>query len=218
VRAALRGGAHVEDGVSIDDESEAVDVEALDDKHDAGEHDLGAPHDEQQVSAVPAGTKAQRRKRFLVFGVLPAVALILALVAGGLKWQASTASTAPSQVAESVRAASDGTIAILSYRPDTVEQDLGAARNRLTGEFLETYTRLTHDVVIPGAKQKSVTAKATVPAAALVTASDDRAVVMVFVDQTTTIGAGPPSDSASSVRVTLDKRDGRWLISAFDPV
>jgi Mce-associated membrane protein len=43
-------------------------------------------------------------------------------------------------------------------------------------------------------------------------------VVIVFIDQTTTIGADPPSTSASSVRVTLDKRAGRWLISGFDPV
>jgi Mce-associated membrane protein len=199
----------VEDDVSVDDQSEELSVDELDGKRDAGE-----PH----VSAVAEKPKSQRRKRLLVFGLLPAVALILTLVAGGLKWQASTASMDPSQVTESVRAASDGTITILSYRPDTVEEDLGAARDRLTGDFLDAYTKLTHDVVIPGAKQKSVTAKVTVPAAALVTASDDRAVVIVFVDQTTTIGAGPPSDSASSVRVTVDKRDGRWLISAFDPV
>jgi Mce-associated membrane protein len=154
----------------------------------------------------------------LAVGLLPAVALVLAVAAGALKWQASTAAVDASQVAESVRAASEGTIAILSYRPDTVEQDLGAARDRLTGDFLDAYAKLTHDVVIPGAKQKGVTAKATVPSAASVTASDDRAVVIVFVDQTTTIGAGSPSDSASAVRVTLDKRDGTWLISAFDPV
>jgi Mce-associated membrane protein len=209
VSAALRGGARVEDDVSVDDESEELGVDAPDGMRDASE-----PH----VTTVATKPKAQRRRRVLVFAVLPAVALILTLVAGGLKWQASTAAVDPSQVAESVRAASDGTIAILSYRPDTVEKDLGAARDRLTGDFLDAYTKLTHDVVIPGAKQKSVTAKVTVPAAALVTASDARAVVIVFVDQTTTIGAGPPSDSASSVRVTVDKRDGRWLISAFDPV
>jgi len=43
-------------------------------------------------------------------------------------------------------------------------------------------------------------------------------VVLVFVDQTTTIGNDAPSQSTSSVRVTLDKVDGRWLISQFDPV
>jgi Mce-associated membrane protein len=43
-------------------------------------------------------------------------------------------------------------------------------------------------------------------------------VVLAFVDQTTTIGNDAPTDTASSVRVTLDKVDSRWLISGFDPV
>jgi Mce-associated membrane protein len=195
----------------------------MDDGHGSGESQDGQEEDEQgqgqeQFLVAVASSKAQRGKRFLALGLLPAMALILALAAGVLKWQANTTAPDPSQVAESVHAASDGTIAMLSYRPATVEHDLGSATERLTGDFLDAYTKLTHDVVIPGAKQKSVTAKATVPAAASVTASDDHAVVIVFVDQTTTVGAGAPSDSASAVRVTLDKRDSRWLISAFDPV
>jgi Mce-associated membrane protein len=32
------------------------------------------------------------------------------------------------------------------------------------------------------------------------------------------VGQDAPTNSASSVRVTLDKIDGRWLISGFDPV
>jgi Mce-associated membrane protein len=43
-------------------------------------------------------------------------------------------------------------------------------------------------------------------------------VVLVFVNQTVVVGQGAPSDTASSVRVTLDKVGGRWLISKFDPV
>jgi Mce-associated membrane protein len=32
------------------------------------------------------------------------------------------------------------------------------------------------------------------------------------------VGHDAPTDTASSVRVALDKIDGRWLISKFDPV
>jgi Mce-associated membrane protein len=211
VRSPLRRGGRVKIETEVHDESDV-------DQQGTLEGGTGEPGDQRQGDATASGSKWQRRMKFLALGVLPAVALVLAVAGGALKWEAGTAAVDPAQVAESVRAASDGTIAILSYGPDTIEQDLGAARGRLTGDFLDAYTKLTHDVVIPGAKQKAVTAKATVPSAASVTASNDRAVVIVFVDQTTTIGAGPPSDSASSVRVTLDKRDGRWLISAFDPV
>ena len=60
---------------------------------------------------------------------------------------------------------------LLSYQPDTVDKDLGAARDRLTGAFKDSYTQLIHDVVIPGAKKQRIAAVATVPAAASVSAT-----------------------------------------------
>jgi Mce-associated membrane protein len=117
-----------------------------------------------------------------------------------------------------MRAATDSSIALLSYRPDTVEKDLVAARDRLTGTFRDSYTSLTHDVVIPGAKQRQISAVATVPAAASVSATARHAVVLVFVDQTVVVGQDAPTSTASTVRVTLDNIGGRWLISGFDPV
>jgi Mce-associated membrane protein len=118
----------------------------------------------------------------------------------------------------SVQAAKDSTVALLSYKPDTVEQQLTAARDRLTGQFRDSYTSLTHDVVIPGAKQKQISAVATVPAAASVSAKPNHAVVLVFVNQTVIVGRDAPTDTASAVRVTMDKIGDRWLISQFDPV
>jgi Mce-associated membrane protein len=72
--------------------------------------------------------------------------------------------------------------------------------------------------VIPGAKQKNISAVASVPAAAPVSSTENHAVVLVFVNQTITIGNDPPTSTASSVRVTLDKVAQRWLISQFEPV
>ena len=59
---------------------------------------------------------------------------------------------------------------------------------------------------------------AQVSAAASVSATAHHAVALVFVDQTVTIDGGAPSGTASSVRVTLDQVDDRWLVSGFDPV
>jgi Mce-associated membrane protein len=152
------------------------------------------------------------------FGVLPAVALILALGAGYLKWMDNSVRDSENARDASVQAAKDSTTALLSYKPDTVEQQLNAARDLLTGEFRDSYTSLTNDVVIPGAKQKQIAAVATVPAAASVSAKPNHAVVLVFVNQTVIVGQDAPTDTASSVRVTLDKVGDRWLISKFDPV
>lgn len=168
-----------------------------------------------------APVKARRQinwSRVLAFGLLPALALLLAAAAGFLKWQDSSVRDNDAARAESMQVAKDSTAALLSYKPDTVEQQLGAARDLLTGEFRGAYTSLTTDVVIPGAKQKNITAAATVPAAASVSADPGHAVVLVFVNQTVTVGNDPPTDTASSVRVTLDKAGDRWLISKFDPV
>ena len=71
--------------------------------------------------------------RVIAYGLLPGLALSLASAAGFLKWQDASAREAAVARAESVRAATDGTIALLSYRPDTVQKDLDAARGRLTG-------------------------------------------------------------------------------------
>jgi Mce-associated membrane protein len=156
--------------------------------------------------------------RAIAYGLLPVLAFLLASAAGYLKWRDGTAREAQAARVESVQAAIDGTVALLSYRPDTVEKDLEAAKSRMTGTFLTSYTSLTHDVVIPGAKQKQISAVATVPAAASATATPTHAVVLLFVNQSVIVGQGAPTSTASSVRVTLDKVDGRWLISQFDPV
>jgi Mce-associated membrane protein len=156
--------------------------------------------------------------RVFAFGVLPALALLLALGAGYLKWMDNSVRNGETARIESTQAAKDSTIALLSYKPDTVEQQLGAARDLLTGDFRDSYTSLTHDVVIPGAKQKQISAVATVPAVASVSAKPNQAVVLVFVNQTVIVGQDAPTDTASSVRVTLDKVGDRWLIAKFDPV
>jgi Mce-associated membrane protein len=59
---------------------------------------------------------------------------------------------------------------------------------------------------------------ANVAAAASVSADPSRAVVLVFVNQTITVGNDAPTDTASSIRVTLAKVHDRWLISQFEPI
>jgi Mce-associated membrane protein len=214
--------ARVEDDTAADDT--ASDETAADDtttetrgRH-AAQEDTETVENADEVST-PAKPKRQRDwARVVAFGVLPALALLLAMGAGFLKFMDLAVRESNTARDESVQAAKDSTVALLTYKPDTVEQQLTAARDRLTGEFRGQYTDLTNNVVIPGAKQKQISAVASVPAAASVSANPGHAVVLVFVNQTVTVGSGPPADTASSVRITLDKVGGRWLISQFDPV
>lgn len=173
---------------------------------------------DQPADEAPVASQGRKWARITVFGVLPALVLLAALGAGYLKWHVGIAREALLARTQSVQAATDGTIAMLSYRADTVEAQLHAARERLTGKFRDSYTSLTNDVVIPGAKQKGISVQAKVPAAAPMSTTANHAIVLVFVNQTTTVGADAPTDTASSVRVTLDKVGARWLISDFTPV
>ncbi|ULP49230.1 hypothetical protein [Mycolicibacter virginiensis] len=157
-------------------------------------------------------------RRWSLVVLVPGVILTFAIAVGYLRWQDVSARVAHEVAAQSVQTATDATIAMLSYRPDTVEAASAAAADGMTGAFRDEYTQLIKEVVAPGAKQQHISTVVTVPAASSVTASARHAVVLLFVDQATTIGNGPPTTTASSVRVTLDKVGGRWLVSQFDPV
>jgi Mce-associated membrane protein len=208
-----------------DTETEQADEtteESVDKTADEPTDAADEPTEAADEASEPAEPEKPKRRiqwaRVFAFGVLPAVALLLALGAGYLKWMDNSVRNGETARIASLQAAKDSTIALLSYKPDTVEQQLGAARDLLTGDFRDSYISLTNDVVIPGAKQKQISAVATVPAAASVSAKPNHAVVLVFVNQTVIVGQDAPTDTASSVRVTLDKVGDRWLISKFDPV
>ena len=196
------------------------------DENITGDADIDEPTDVVESAAETDNGARQSPAPFtrtgwlrpLTLGVLPAVIVLLGAGAGLLAWQDRSQRAVETARAESVQAASDATVAILSYKPDTVEQDLRKASDRLTGSFLESFTDLVNTVVIPGAREKKISAAAQVSAAASVSATANNAVALVFVNQAVTVEGGAPSGTASSVRVTLDKVDDRWLVSAFDPV
>ncbi|HEY1842828.1 MAG TPA: hypothetical protein VGG53_21895 [Mycobacterium sp.] len=187
---------------------ESEDDESSDDTHTESADDVKPP----------ARWRRIKWSHVLAFGVLPVLALVIAAAAGFLKWRDAWVRGSRAAGIESVAAAKDSTVALLSYQPDTVDKDLRAAQDRLTGGFKDSYTQLIQDVVIPGAKKQHISAVATVPAAASISATPKHAVTLLFVDQTVIVGNDAPTDTSSIVRVTMDRTSGRWLISGFDPV
>ncbi|WP_244184875.1 twin-arginine translocation pathway signal [Mycobacterium scrofulaceum] len=118
-----------------------------------------------------------------------------------------------------IGAATEGTVALLSYTPDKLESDLAAAKSHLTGDFLTYYGKFADQIVAPAAKQKAVNTQATVKRAVISELHPDTARVLVFLDQITTSKDQPePVQTASSVMVSMTKSHGSWLISAFDPI
>ncbi|WP_343576659.1 hypothetical protein [Mycobacterium sp.] len=160
--------------------------------------------------------KSVNWSRVLAYGLLPTFVLLLAIAAGLLKWKYSSISSVERARSQSLSAAKDSTDAILTFRYDTIDHDVAATREKLTGGFLDTYTKRAQQELIPRAKQQRLVATATVPAAAPETVTPNHAVVLVFVSQSVKAGDTPPTVTDSSARVTLDKIGGRWLISDFD--
>ena len=116
-------------------------------------------------------------------------------------------------------AASDGTVAVLSYSPETLDRDFSSAKSHLTGDFLKYYEQFTQQIVGPAAKQKGVKTTAVVLRAALSgELHPDSASVLLFVNQTTQSKDRPePTMTSSSVVAMMTKADGKWFISSFNP-
>jgi Mce-associated membrane protein len=120
---------------------------------------------------------------------------------------------------QAIGAASDGAVAVVSYSPDNLDRDFAKAKSHLTGDFLAYYSKFTEQLVAPMAQQKHITQTAKVVRAAVLELHPDSAVVLVFLNQTATNKDKPePLITPSSVRVTLTKVSGSWLISKLDPL
>lgn len=117
-----------------------------------------------------------------------------------------------------IKAASEGAVALLSYSPDSLSRDVTNAKSHLTDDFQDYYKRFTEQVVAPTA-QRGLTTSARVVRAAVAELHPGSAVVLVFINQkTASRDKAEPLQTGSSVRVTLTKVAGSWLIAKFDAV
>jgi Mce-associated membrane protein len=205
------------------DVDDATDTDAA----DTEVSDTEAPAD-TTVAVTEAESEAEsgdgvRRLPYARIGVaLLAVALVAS--AGLTAWlyfakYRPDQATGPAVAQQAINAAKDGTVAILSYGPDSLDKDLATAKSHLTGQFLSYYTDFTDSVVRPAVKDKQVKTEAKVLRAAVADIHPGTADVLVFVNQTTLSKDRPdPSMAASSVLVKMTNTDGKWLISEFNPV
>jgi len=215
--------------MSADDKTEQQNVEDVADLEpsDGVEIDKTADDDADEAqqdddTTLGLGDKLARRLRVKV---APVVLVLLLLLSGALAtWlyvgqyrHDEQTDTAAAQTA--INAARDGTVALLSYKPDTLNQDFAAAKSHLTGDFLNYYDQFTKEIVTPAAKEKALTTTAQVVGAAATELQPNSAVVLLFVNQATASKERPdPAMASSSVLVSLTKVHGTWLITKFQPV
>lgn len=157
-----------------------------------------------------------------VLAVLVLVGLIATTLLGPEYYDAERTRTAR---AGALAAAQKAAPVILSYDHRHLDRDFGAASGHLTGSFRDKYRKTTSTVVMPTAKKYRAVVKATVakppsgkaPAASVVSASSDRVVVLLFMNQVSksTQVSGPRLD-LNRVRMTLVRVSDNWKVSAVD--
>jgi Mce-associated membrane protein len=198
----------------------AADAVEMVEREAANEASDDEVFDEPADAAADAGPAAKTafRAQLAARMLISTLALGLTVGAAYQKWQVYSIQEAGPAGSAAVQAASDTAVALLSYRPETVQADLTRAQERLTGSFRDTYSKFTTTTVIPAAQTEKIATQANVQAGAVVSATVDHAVVLLAVNQTITIAAGAPTNSSWSVRAAVVKVGERWLVSAFDPV
>jgi len=173
------------------------------------------PKDEVEVH--PRG----RRLLTLVLGVLLLAALVATAVLG---WQYRDGSRTESARTQALTAAQKAAPVVLSYDYRHLDKDFASARTHLTGGFHAEYGKTTKAVVGPTAKKYRAVVKATIaapatgtPAASVVSASPDKVVVLLFINQVTesTQVSGARVD-LNRVRMTMTHTDGGWKVSGVD--
>jgi Mce-associated membrane protein len=151
-------------------------------------------------------------------GLVVLVALA-AVLAGALGLRACSASATQKATEAALAAAKTRTAQLLSFSAPTLEPDLARARQQVTGDFAPRFNQLLDTLIVPSIQQRSITTKATVARAGVVSVEPAKVVILLFINQeTTTAARATPVQATSQAKVTMTKVGDAWLISDFAPI
>ncbi len=174
-----------------------------------------APESPQSPAEVPVPTRTSG----VLLPALAAIVLVLAGLTGFLGWKTvSTAGAGAAQNArpEALQAARNAATAVFSYDYRQLDKDFKAGRGVTTGEFRKEYDKTTAKLVAGVAAKYKAVVLAAVSDAAVVQASENRVLALVFVNQQSTSSlASAPKVTQSRLEMTMVRRGGHWLVSTI---
>jgi hypothetical protein len=198
-----------------------------------GESDeSGDPHDDRApVAPAPPDSWTGERQRmpflasFRLLGILVALCLVLAVVAGFAWYRAEHPSEgkAPDGAITSseardagLQAATKLTQQVLSYDWKTLDADMKASEAVLAPTFRSEYSKAMTNVKAQTVKNQ-VKLTAAVVATSIVSATEKKVVALVFVNQVTIAkGSANQRLDQNRVLVTLTRDEGEWRVSKMD--
>ncbi len=159
-----------------------------------------------------AGLKAALHPRRIIAGVL---ALLLVGAAAYAGWQWYRQEQLATARAEGSAAAGRYAVDLTSYDFGKLDENFKTVAGNSTPAFAQQYQDTTNGIK-PLLQQYKAVSKSTVLQSGIVSATTERVVVALFVNQTITNTNSPQARvDRGRVELTLVEQDGRWLIDAL---
>lgn len=177
------------------------------------------PRSTGAAASAPPEPAGGRRAALVVAAVaLTALLVVAAVVVTVLDRQQQRVDDARTAALEQARTAGE---TVLSYGYTTLDEDFDQALALSTGQFREDYERTSEGAVRDVATQTEAEVKADVISAGVVSASADRVVVLLFVDQTTVSNRlDRPQTDQNRVRLTMVRSTAdegpTWLVEQVE--
>ena len=176
----------------------------------------GGAVEEVSAGAEPVGSPSRTRGPSpRTVAVIAAFAALLG-GAGFLGWQVFQDRQLKAAAEEAQRAAVSYAQVLTSIDSDKVDENFKEVLDGATGEFKDMYTQSSVELRQLLIENKA-TARGVVIESAVQSASKDKAVVLLFVDQSVSNAKLPdPRIDRSRMKMTLEKVDGRWRASKVE--
>lgn len=206
----------VDDAIGIEETAEEVaDTETESDSESEADDEADADEAAEPEPESSDATSRGRRRWALVGVVAVVVAASLAL-SGFLGWQLWQTK----QVAQAGQQAQDAAVnyaqVLTSIDSNKVDENFNQVLAGATGEFKDMYSQSSMQL-----RQLLIDNKATahgvVVQSAVQSASKDKVVVLLFVDQSVANSTVPdPRIDRSRIKMTMEKVDGQWRASKVE--
>ena len=169
--------------------------------------------------AEPVAAPGASTPRDVPTWLLAGLAVLTALTVGlaGYLWFVQPSPDAVEDATAAARSAAErAVVPVLSYDYRDLEASREAAQDLLTPDYAEEYDRLYEGLVEGNAGTTETVVEASFVASAVVRGGEDRAEILVFVDQSTTNAQDKqPVVYRNQVRMRMENVDGRWLVDCM---
>jgi Mce-associated membrane protein len=202
----------VDDAIGIEETAEEIVESEADSESDDEEKDEAK--DEAEPEAATASSPGWRRRALV--GVVAFVFVAALALSGFLGWKLWQTE----QVAQAGQQAQDAAVAyaqiLTSIDANKVDENFDQVLAGATGEFKDMYSQSSvqlRQLLI----DNKATAHGVVVQSAVQSASKDKVVVLLFVDQSVSNSTVPdPRIDRSRIKMTMEKVDGQWRASKVE--